>query len=126
MAETNPGRGRSRVGLPALGATPTASSNPNRGKSRVGLPALGTTPAADPNAGRGKSWVGLPALKPFPGSKSCRARRFGKGTHVECLAPPPEGCDFAAPTGSGILCIHPKRADIVARCEAGWGDGAQV
>lgn len=126
MAETNPGRGKSRVGLPAFGAMPVGESSPGRGKSRVGLPALGGPQTADSNTGRGKSRVGLPAVKPFPGSKSCRARRFGKGTHVECLSPPAEGCDFAAPTGSGVLCIHPKRADIVARCEAGWGDGAQV
>lgn len=119
MAETNPGRGKSRVGLPAVGATQMAGTNPARGKSRVGLPAVGAPQAADSNAGRGKSRVGLPAVKPFPGSKSCRARRFGPGTHVECLAPPAEGCDFAAPTGTGTLCIHPKRLDIVARSEAG-------
>lgn len=100
MAETNPGRGKSRVGLPAVGAPQMAGSNTGRGKSRVGLPAVGA----------------------FPGSKSCRARRFGKGTHVECLTPPTEGCDFAAPTGTGTLCIHPKRLDIAARSEAGRSD----
>jgi hypothetical protein len=81
---------------------------------------------SEANPGRGKSRTKLAAVKAFPGSKSCRARRFGKGTHVECLAPPAEGCDFAAPTGTGTLCIHPKRQDIVARCETGWSDGQQV
>ncbi|MCX6900245.1 MAG: hypothetical protein NT105_16295 [Verrucomicrobia bacterium] len=126
MAETNPGRGKSKIGLPAVGAAPMAGMNPARGKSRVGLPAVGATQAADSNAGRGKSRVGLPAVKVFPGSPSCRARRYGKGTHVECLAPPAEGCDFAAPTGTGTLCIHPKRLDIVAHSEAGWAGGAQA
>lgn len=126
MAETNPGRGKSKVGLPALGATPAAGPNPARSKSRVGLTALVSATAVDSGSSRGKSRTGLPALKPSPGSKSCRARRFGKGTHVECLAPPAEGCDFAAPTGSGTLCIHPKRADIAARCEEGKADGEPV
>jgi len=104
-----------------------AETNPGRGKSKAGLPAVAATQMAGPTPGRGKSRVGLPAVKAFPASKSCRARRYGgKGTHVECLSPPAEGCDFAAPTGTGILCIHPKRLDIVARCETGWGDGAQT
>lgn len=102
-----------------------ADTNPGRNKSRVGLH-VARTEAPGASAGRGKSRAGLPAIKVFPGSESCRARRFGKGTHVECLALPPGGCDFAAPTGTGVLCIHPKRSDIVARCESGWRDGAQV
>lgn len=96
-----------------------SETNPGRGKSRMGLPAIGAAQLAGATSGRGKSRVGLPAVMAVPGSKSCRARRFGKGTHVECLTPPAEGCDFAAPTGTGTLCIHPKRLDIAARCETG-------
>lgn len=103
MAETNPGRGKSRVGLPAVGATQMAGSNPGRGKSRARLTAVFNT----------------------VGSR-CRAKRLGNGTHVECLDPPPHGCDFAAPTGTGTLCIHPKRLDIAMRCADELQGGAQM
>ena len=61
-----------------------------------------------------------------PAGSRCRAKCLGKGTHVECLAPPAQGCDFAAPTGTGTLCIHPKRLDIAARSAEELRDGAQI
>lgn len=80
---------------------------------------------AETNPGRGKSRARMTAIINLWGTR-CRARRVGDGSHVECLDPPTEGCDFAAPTGTGIMCIHPKRLDIVARCEAGRSGGAQA
>jgi hypothetical protein len=51
-----------------------------------------------------------------PAIADCRAQRFGPGDDiVYCLVEDSKTCGFSLRFGSGFLCLHPKRGEIVER-----------
>ena len=50
-----------------------------------------------------------------PNGPDCRARDAGFGDYIDCLVSPDLACSFGLPFGNGRLCMHPARAEIVAR-----------
>jgi hypothetical protein len=56
--------------------------------------------------------------RPLPIFSKCRARRFGDSEVVHCLADDPSGCAHALMFNSGTFCLHPDRAEFIARAKA--------
>jgi hypothetical protein len=61
----------------------------------------------------------------LPSISNCRARRSGIGDFVDCLVNRPYDCEHALSFANGFFCLHPQRAEIVARTEAGYGEGSR-
>jgi len=57
----------------------------------------------------------------LPDMAICRAKPAGFGDYADCLMDPAVPCQHALPFGSGRLCRHPQRLEIVARTQAQQG-----
>ena len=51
----------------------------------------------------------------LPDFDICRAKESGFGAYCDCLVSFPFECKHALHFGSGVLCLHPQRREIVAR-----------
>jgi hypothetical protein len=62
----------------------------------------------------------------LPDSENCRAKGFSSSDYelVNCLVEHPL-CNFALHFGSGLLCRHPRRKEIVERTKAMLDDSAK-
>jgi hypothetical protein len=54
----------------------------------------------------------------YPKSKDCRVKNIVAGRIVQCMTRDTPSCYYAMPFGKARLCIHPERAEILARTEA--------
>ena len=54
----------------------------------------------------------------LPDVAICRAQPAGFGDYVKCLVHFPVECEYALSFGYEYFCLHPQRADIIARTKA--------
>ena len=54
----------------------------------------------------------------LPDFAICRAKPSGFADYADCLVDSPDDCRYALPFGNYYHCLHPDRADIIARTKA--------
>ena len=62
------------------------------------------------------------AERTLPDVAVCRAKASGFADYADCLVDRPHYCRYVFGFGSYFHCLHPDRAEIIARTKAGRGE----
>jgi hypothetical protein len=73
-----------------------------------------------PNEGGSRS-EGKPE-RTLPDIALCHAKASGFADYADCLVDRPYHCRYVFGFGSYFHCLHPERAEIIARTRAGQGE----